>query len=596
MVVSQTLKRYARLLVYLKPYRRRLGIVLLLALIGTAVNLAYPYLSKILIDEALLGRRFQLLFTVGLVLFAAMVFSFIVNAASSLLYVSVSARVLLDMRLDLYRHLQRLSLKFYDNTRIGEILSRLNNDLAEAQRVTSDTLLALITNLLVLSGTIALLLLLNWKLFLVGIAFLPVGLKGLLHYRQRVHQQAKTIRERSAAIGSFLVESLLGIRLIKAFHAEDAEAERFRAQNEAFIRALLRFQWLSAIASGVPGLMMAMSTLAVLLYGGSLVIDGTMTLGSLVAFMAYQMRLMPPMQNLVALFMNFQRARASLDRVFAFFDLQPDVREHPHARELDGVRGEIEFDEVTMSYEPGQPVLKKVSFTVPAGTTCALVGPSGGGKSTIADLLLRFYDPSSGVIRVDGHDVREVTLESLRRHICLVDQETFLFSGTIEDNIRYGRPTATFDEIVVAAQAAAIHEFIEALPQGYRTVVGERGVKLSGGQRQRLAIARAVLRDPAILILDEATSALDWQAESSIKEALARLMRGRTTLIISHRLSLIQDADLIIVLENGEVVQRGRHQQLLREPGAYRRLFIKQAGALEKDAFSPVLSPTESLS
>jgi len=576
MVVRERTREYARLLGYLKPYRGRLTLILLLALGGTGANLAYPYLSKILIDEALLGRNFRLLALVTLVLFGAMTLTFVFNGLSSLLYVAVSARILLDMRLDLYRHVQGLSLKFYHNTRLGEILSRLNNDMAEAQRVASDTLLAFITNLLFLTGAIVLLLVLNWKLFLVGVALLPLGLKGVFHYRRKVRDEARTIREHSAAIGSFLVESLLGIRLIKAFGAETLEAEKFRAKNESFIRALLRFQWLSMIASGLPGLMMAASTLAVLLYGGYLVIAGAMTIGSLIAFVAYQMRLMPPIQNLVTLFMNFQRARASLDRVFEFLNLQPEVRERPDARELERVEGRIEFDQVTMSYEPDQPVLNSVSFMVPARSTCAIVGPSGVGKSTIADLLLRFYDPLSGTIRLDGYDLRDVTLSSVRRQICLVDQETFLFNATIEDNLRYARPEATRDEIVAAAKAAAIHEFIEALPQGYQTVVGERGVKLSGGQRQRLAIARAILRAPAILILDEATSALDWLVESSVKDALVRIMQGRTTLIISHRFSLVRDADHIVVLEGGEVAQVGRHEQLIHQEGAYRRLFLSQ--------------------
>jgi len=580
----QQLSDWRRALAYILPYWQKLALVLALSLIATILSLSQPYITKLLIDEALIKRQLRALIIVAALMVAATLLGFALNILSSYRYVAVSAEVLFDMRLALYRHLQALSPRFYARNKLGDVVSRLNNDIGEVQRVSADTLLAAVGNFVFLAGSVIIMLLLNWKLFFLSIVLIPASLIAVRHYRRRLTVEAQRVRERSADIGSFLIETLMGMRLVVSANAQEREAGRFRQKNRSFIKSLLSMQLASYLAGALPGTVLTLSTAMVFLYGGKLVIDGAMSIGALVAFMAYHMRLLAPTQNLMGLYTNLATARVSLNRVFEIMDTPVEVKEAPDAKALDNVMGNIEFENVTLKYDREVVVLDGVSFNIPAGIVCAIVGPSGVGKSTIADLLLRFYDPQQGVIRLDGQDLRKLRLADLRRAVVLVDQNPFLFNASIAENICYGRPQASQEEIVAAARAASLDDFVRSLPEGYTTQVGERGLALSAGERQRIALARALLQSPSILVLDEPTASLDPITEQNVATGLYNVMRGRTTLIISHRLSLAQMADWAVVIEGGKVIESGPPGELLARGNALASLFsrenqrIKEAG------------------
>jgi len=557
------LGEYRRALVFVLPYWRRLVLVLIISLFSTILGLVQPYIAKLLIDEALLQRNLRALVVVALLMIVVTVFGFVFGALASYRYVAVSADVLFDMRLALYEHLQKLSPWFYARTKLGEIVSRINNDVAEAQRVASDTLLSLVSNLIFLTGSVAIMLWLNWQLFVLSVALAPLSVFVLRSYQRRLTGQAKQTRERSAEIGSFLIETLMGMRLVVTSNAEASEVERFRRRNRGFIESLLAMQLTSYLAGAAPGVILALSTAAVFLYGGGLVIEGAMSVGALVAFMAYHLRLLAPAQSLMGLYTSLVTARVSLGRIFELLDAKVDVVERADAVALNRPRGEITFEHVTLRHDRENTVLDDVSFRIPAGGVCAIVGPSGVGKSTIADLILRFYDPQSGTVKLDGRDLRDLRLGDLRRAVALVDQSPFLFNASVAENIAYARPEATRDEIVEAARAAAIHKFIESLPEGYDTRVGERGLALSAGERQRIAIARAILRQPSVIVLDEPTAALDPITEQAVVSTLSTLLKGRTAIVITHRMSLVEIADQVIALEGGKVAQAGAPEELM---------------------------------
>jgi ATP-binding cassette, subfamily B, bacterial len=564
---------YRRALSYAFPYWKKLGFVLFVSMLGTLLGLAQPYFLKILIDDAFLARDYSLLVRLSVLLFLVSVLSVILNSVSGYRYIQVSTQALFDMRHEVFRHLQSLSPRFYARAPMGDVLSRLNNDVSEVQRIASDTFLSFLTNLVFLGGTVFILLHLEPRLFLISAALVVPAVWISHRYRERVTDKNRDVRERSADIGSFLVEAFLGMRQTVASRQEEREASRFREKNDRFVRALLDRQRTNYLASGIPGVLLSISTLAVFLVGGYWVLEGRFTMGSFVAFTAYQARLLSPVQGLLGLYLGIQAARASLERVFALLDERPEVTESNDAVELKEAAGRLELRSVTLDHRRGSEVLSNVSLEAVPGRVTAIVGPSGVGKSTIADLLLRRLDPDEGQVLLDGIDLRKLKLSDLRRHVAVVEQETFLWNASVEENVRYGRPEATSHDVERSARLAGIHDFILSLPQGYLTQVGERGLQLSAGQRQRIAIARALLQDAAVLILDEATSALDGETEGALAQALEPLFRTRTTLVLSHRFPLVARAERVLVLDGGRVVQDGTVENLSSQEGVFQRLF-----------------------
>lgn len=539
---------YRRALRFIVPYWGRLVFVVLVGIVATGFGLLQPYISKLLIDDALLKHNFRMLLIVSGLMFGVTVLGFVLNILSSYQYVRISASVLFDMRLALYRHLQTLSPRFWAGRKLGDVVSRINNDIAEVQRVSADSLLSVLSNVVFLIGSAAIMVTLSPRLFLVSVAAVPAGIWALQHYQHRLAARVRAVRERSSDIGSFLLETLLGIRLIVSSRAESREVERFRARNQSFLDALMRMQLTSFLSGAVPGTILTLSTAAIFLYGGKMVIDRQLSIGALVAVMSYHLRLLSPVQNLMSLYSNLVTGGVSLSRVWELFDTRAEIVDRHDAKPLENVRGEIEFDRVSFGYG-GDVVLDDLSFRVAPGTICAILGPSGAGKSTLADLLIRFYDPDRGAIRIDGRDLRDLPLANLRHAVLLVDQAPYLFNASVRENIAYGRPEASDAEIVSAAQAASIHERILALPDGYNTSIAERGQTLSAGERQRIALARALLADPKVLILDEPTSALDEANERAIAETLVRVAEGRTAILITHRASLARIAHQTIFLD-----------------------------------------------
>ena len=558
-----------RALDYILPYWRRLVLVLVLSLVGTALSLYLPYLSKDLVDKALLGRNATALVRIVSLFALITLLSFVMNVFNGLRYTRVSAEILFDMRLALYRHLQRLSPRFYARMPLGQIVSRINTDISEIQRVVAEAALGWIGNVLFLIGSTFMLIWLDVRLFLASVVLLPAAVWALIVYRRRLEGAVSVMRERSATIGSFLIETLQGMRLVVTSNAQPREIEQFQKKNDAFIDALMRMRRLTYLSGGLPGLLVTGSTTVVFLYGGWRVIDGAITMGTLVAFSAYQMRLLSPIQGLMGLYASLATAKVSLRRVHEILDTPVEVVEKENADVLSRVMGEVTFDDVTFSFDRGGPVLDGVNVTVRAGETVAIVGPSGGGKSTIADLLVRQLDPNDGHILLDGRDIGAFTLKSLREFVVSVEQEPFIFNASIAENVRYARPDAMDAEVVVAARAAGLEKFVEGLPERYATQVGEGGKALSSGERQRIAVARAFLVDPAVLVLDEPTAALDAASEAQVIEGYEAIMRGRTTIVISHRLELARKADRVIVLDRARVVEEGPPEELLARRGAF---------------------------
>lgn len=570
--------QFRRALTYVTQYWRRLVFVVILSLFSTLASLVVPLLSRNLVDDALLAGNRSMLIRMVLMFAGFTAVGFLLNIASGLRYTRVSAEILFDMRLDLYRHLQQLSPRFFAQTRMGDIVSRLNNDIGEIQRVAAEAALAWVGNILFLVGAVGMMIWLDVRLFLAGIAVLPVSVWALVLYRRRLEGRVANFRERSADIGSFLIETLAGMKLVASSSAEEREVKRFQDRNNAFISALMSMQRLTYLAGGVPGMLLSAGMSVVVLYGGSRYLDGTLSMGTLVAFMAYQVRLMGPVQALMGLYASLATARVSLTRVHEIADVPIEVVESATAVTPAVARGAIEFDNVSFSFDRGTETLDRVSFSVAPGETLAIVGRSGVGKSTVGDLLLRFFDPDQGSIRFDGRDLRTLTLAFLRRHVVLVEQTPFIFHASIAENLRYARSNAPDKNIVAAAQAAGIHDFIDALPNKYDTVVGERGASLSSGERQRIAIARALLADPKVLVLDEATGSLDPSAERHVVDNYESIMRQRTTVLITHRLDLARRADRVVVLDGAKVAETGSPDKLMTQQGVFAQLFQADEG------------------
>ena len=556
-----------RALGYVRPYRGRLVLVVALSLVSTALSLAQPFLSKVLVDRALIGRDLGVLAWTVAGFLALTGVSLLLNIASGLRYTRVSADILFDMRLDVFRHLQRLSPRWFVRTPIGQIASRVNSDIAEIQRVAAEVALAWIGQVAYLVGSVVMLVILDVRLFVVGLLALPAALWAMTAYRRRLEGQVTIVRDRSAGVGTFLIEALQGMKLLVAHNAQQRSEDEFRRRNAGFVDALIAMRRLTYLSGGLPGVLLAVGSAAVFVYGGYRVITGAITVGTLVAFAAYQMRLLSPIQGLMGIYASVASARVSMRRVQEILDTPVEVSDPERPVALARCEGEVELDGVAYAFDRAA-VLDGVSLRLSANERAALVGTSGVGKSTIADLLVRHADPARGVVRLDGHDVRTLSLATLRRHVLAVDSDPFVFHASLTDNLRVAAPDADVGAMRHALALVGLGEWLASLPEGLETVVGERGRAMSSGERQRLAIARAVLADPRVLVLDEATSALDPATEGAMLDAMHEWLGGRTVLFITHRRAVAERAPRTLVLEQGRIVADGATDDVLDGAGA----------------------------
>jgi ATP-binding cassette subfamily B protein len=570
---ARTARRIGVLVRLTAPYRRRTILAIVALLAATATSLAPPYLAKLAIDDGIRQENLTLLGWIVAALLAAGLLNWGASMAQTYLTGWVGERILTDLRRRLFRHLQRLSLGYYERNRAGTVISRLTNDVEALDQLVTDGVTSLVQNSLTLFGSAIILFFLDWRLALATLVVFPLMSIATAIFRRRSSRAYRRVRERLAAVTAALQEDISGMRVLHSFRREERNAAEFRTVNDEYRRANHETVVLNGLYFPFVDFLSSAATAVVLGYGGYLVFDGSMEIGTLFAFIAYLSNFFDPVQQLSQLYNTFLAAVAALDKIIDVMDEEPEVLDAPDARELPPVEGHVAFEGVRFAYGRGPEVLHGLDLDIPAGTTVALVGHTGAGKSTIAKLLARFYDPTEGRIAIDGHDLRDVTQESLRRQLGIVPQEGFLFAGSVRENILFGRPDATPEEVASAARAVGAHEFILELENGYETEVNERGSRLSLGQRQLVAFARALLADPRILILDEATSSVDIGTERRIELALGTLLRGRTAFIIAHRLSTIRNADLIVVLENGELVEQGTHDELLERGGRYLALY-----------------------
>lgn len=574
-IKKNSLRRIVR---YFVPYKKLFLLVLLCIALSAALGILQPLIIKSIIDIAIPAGRTELLNWLVLAMVVAAIANGLLGVGQTYVNTLIGQGVMFDIRNGLYEHLHKMSIRFFTNTKTGDIMSRVNNDVNGLQNVVSDTVANSISNTVIAVSTVITMFALDWRLATLSLIILPLFIIPTRRVGKLNFQVRKNTQEKMGELSSLMQETLSvsGSLLVKAFVRQEWELKRFADVNRDLKKWQVRQSMIGRWFFASIGVLSTAGPAIIYWYGGHAVIDQSISLGTVVAFTAFLQRLFGPVAALANIHVNIYGSIALFERLFEYFDMPAEIEEQPNANRLSDVQGQIEFEQVGFSYHQDRPILQDISFTIQPGQLVALVGPSGSGKTTLANMIMRYYDPSDGRILIDGHDVRQVSLQSLGEAIGIVSQETFLFHSTIRENLRYGNLNATNEQIMDAAKAAHIHDLIESLPEGYDTIVGERGHKLSGGEKQRIAIARVILKDPAILLLDEATSALDSHSEAWVQAALEDLMKSRTSLVIAHRLSTVLAADQILVLAQGRIVEQGTHTELLTNDGLYASLYHKQ--------------------
>jgi ABC-type multidrug transport system fused ATPase/permease subunit len=575
----RTARRVSTLARLAAPYKVRTTLAVATLLAATATSLAPPYLAKLALDDGIREADYRTVVYVVIAFLIAGVLNLALSSAQTYFTGWTGERILADLRNGLFRHLQRLSLGFYERNRAGVIISRLTNDVEALDQLVTDGVTSLFQNTLILGGTAVILFVLDWRLALATLAVFPLMAIATAIFRVVSSRAYRAVRERLGLVTATLAEDIAGIRVVQAFTRQSANERAFRDVNAHYRAANQRTVVTNGLYFPFVDFLSTAATAVVLGYGAYRFFHGSIEIGTLLAFMLYLSNFFDPVQQLSQLYNTFLSATAALDKIMDVMDEEPEVLDREGAVALPRVEGHVRFEDIRFGYGDGPEVLHGIELDVPAGTTVALVGHTGAGKSTIAKLLARFYDPREGRITIDGRDLRDLTQESLRRQLGIVPQEGFLFAGTVRENIAFGRPAASLEEIQTAARTVGAHDFIVGLEHGYETDVAERGSRLSLGQRQLVAFARALLADPRLLVLDEATSSVDIGTEQRIELALRRLLAGRTAFIIAHRLSTIRGADLIVVLEHGRVVEQGTHAELVAARGRYLSLYGDWAAA-----------------
>ena len=564
---------YKRLLSYLKPYKKLLMLSVFFMILVSLSNLVVPWIIKDVIDRVLENKDLGMLYIIIVVILVTFFIRALTTFGHRYLMGYIGQAVIMDIRNALYHHLQRLSIAYYDRRRTGDIMSNLTNDISALQTAIVTDFITLVQESAIFIGSFGSMIYLQWKLTVLCLIIVPLVSYVIKFFGKKLHNSGKDVQETLADVTSMLQETIQGVRIVRSFNRGAYEEKRFQKINKLSFTAAVRAIRQQSQMTPFVEFLAAIAVCTIIWYGGVSVIDGVMSTGELIAFLIYAINLANPTRRVAESVGNIQKSLAAADRVFSILDEQPEIQNKEDAKDIEVKAGHVEARHVSFSYEAGNPVLTDLNFVAEPGQTIALVGPSGSGKTTIANLLPRFYDVTGGGIYIDGVDIRDSTISSLREHIGLVPQDTLLFNTTIKENILYGRLDATDEEVWRAVKAANAEKFIRGLPNGIETKVGDRGLVLSGGQRQRIAIARAILKDPAILILDEATSALDTESEKIVQDALEKLMVGRTSFVIAHRLSTVKNADQIFVLNNGHIEESGTHDELMREGGLYYELY-----------------------